>query len=365
MDIQVDTLLIIGNGFDLHCGLKSGFSHYFDCECKNVLGELYSYYFYGCYSKFYNLLVNNDNIINFWSFLFYIHFFAQNEKYKIEEVVGDRWFDIEELIKSYLSYKFFGNRYLTDYVKIGLTKEKINLLLFETDKSLCRDIKDNPYILFSYFQSNTTDNPYEYLENELHKFERSFKDYLLKQINEEYNKNCFAFLKTLLEESDYVDVLNSNYTTLKDNGMLINKQINVHGKLNGDEGIIIGIDYKDADDNKMVRFTKTYRNLHKIKEGFLMPSNIKSIVFYGHSLADSDFSYFYSLFDMYGLYNGGLKLKFLYSDYEDDKYKNENNHKKYVDQIYSLINKYSMESKKESNLLHRLILESRISIKKI
>ena len=68
---------------------------------------------------------------------------------------------------------------------------------------------------------------------------------------------------------------------------------------------------------------------------------------------------------MYNLYNGKLKLEFLYSNYEKSEEANHKNHSNYVLQIYKLINKYSLESHNEANLLHRLLLEGRILIKNI
>lgn len=53
------------------------------------------------------------------------------------------------------------------------------------------------------------------------------------------------------------------------------------------------------------------------KEIFPSPPIIEAIKFYGHSLAEADYSYFQHLFDYYDLYNNNsLKLEFYYSVYE-------------------------------------------------
>ena len=68
--------------------------------------------------------------------------------------------------------------------------------------------------------------------------------------------------------------------------------------------ITLGIDSNEVDKEEYNCFTKTYRDLHKVKEIIELPEEVNKIYFYGHSLATADFSYFYSLFDMYKLYDG-------------------------------------------------------------
>ena len=46
MDLKEKNLLILGNGFDLNCGLKSSFSDYFKTNCKNIFDKYYNAYLY-------------------------------------------------------------------------------------------------------------------------------------------------------------------------------------------------------------------------------------------------------------------------------------------------------------------------------
>lgn len=210
----------------------------------------------------------------------------------------------------------------------------------------------------------------KFLADELRKFERSFSKYLNSLINEEYKSRASEFIYRLFGDK-VINVLNFNYTTL--DRFNIKNQINIHGKLN--EEIIIGIDAtnnKDSNNTKVKApkysidsFTKTYRNLHRLNSRISLPTRVSEIVLYGHSLGKADFSYFYSIFDMYKLYDSDLKLKFLYSEYEETPEKNQIIHDKYVSSIYNLINQYSLLAHNESNLLHRLILEGRILIEKV
>ena len=49
--------------------------------------------------------------------------------------------------------------------------------------------------------------------------------------------------------------------------------------------------------------------------GALLPQTVKTIVFYGHSFAPADYSYFQSIFDYYNIYDNDITLVFYYSIY--------------------------------------------------
>lgn len=55
------------------------------------------------------------------------------------------------------------------------------------------------------------------------------------------------------------------------------------------------------------------------KQDKLLPKSIKNIVFYGHSLAPADYSYFQSIFDYYNIYDNDITLVFYYSIYDKNK----------------------------------------------
>ena len=87
------------------------------------------------------------------------------------------------------------------------------------------------------------------------------------------------------------------------------------------------------------------------------------IKFYGHSLNEADYSYFQSIFDSYGLYDKqNILLEFYYTPHKDG-IKSE-----VIDSVYKLINKYGSTLYNEDqrkNLMHKLILEKRVTIKEI
>ena len=82
------------------------------------------------------------------------------------------------------------------------------------------------------------------------------------------------------------------------------------------------------------------------------------IKFYGHSLNESDYSYFQSIFDYYNLYeNNNVSLIFYHSKGYGQP-----------DKIYQLINSYgkTLSNKDQGkNLTHKLLLENRLKIAEI
>ena len=356
---NINTIMVIGNGFDLHCGLKSSFKDYYKEVCFGVVEEFYVLFKRGLYEEAKTKLLNSNNIINFWSFLFYIQFYSK-EPYRFKNVNDTHWFDIEHLILVALTKVLIQGETIIDYIKTSFMALEIDNNIHSSKVAY---VRNNPFMFFTFLQQPDKLTEYEYLLLELNKFENSFRGYIREISNEHYQDKCWLFLKKMFEDKSRVDLISFNYTVLDENAC-INNKVNVHGKIDDNE-IIIGIDSKDIKSDELIIFTKTYRNIHRLKRNFMLPKDINYLFFYGHSLASADYSYFHSLFDMYNLYDSNLTLNFLYSDYADTNKKNEENHSKYVANIYKLINEYSKEKMNDNNLLHRLLLEGRINIVKI
>lgn len=137
--------------------------------------------------------------------------------------------------------------------------------------------------------------------------------------------------------------------------------------------IVFGIDGTGClDDSTVARFTKTYRLLVLARNDFGIPiaysgENGKGpvgiemgmIKFYGHPLASADYSYFQSIFDLVNLYSSHVRLLFFYSDYSvmarEETYQ----------RVLNLLSAYGETMDNEDhgkNLIHKLILEGRLSI---
>ncbi|EAF1403350.1 hypothetical protein CH356_14680 [Listeria monocytogenes] len=213
-----------------------------------------------------------------------------------------------------------------------------------------------------------------FLMLELKRYEDDFKEYINSNKTLEYLNKRSEIVEAILNKSpniEKVNIMNFNFTknifhkdlSLKDK---VDKEVNIHGI--SEENVIFGIDNeKITPASEAYDFTKTYRKL--ISEGNskqgILSKDISEIIFFGHSLSDADFSYFQSIFDYLDIYSADISLKFYYVNYKNDA---ELVRREETKAVRSLILKYgeSMDNqKKGKNILHKLLLEERISVLKI
>ncbi len=398
-------LLILGNGFDLHCGLKSSYKDFFQSSILDNIGVQYG------------LRQKKAEAIGFWENLL-------NEYYKKFGNDNYRWCDIETIIKdTVLTIEEIA------FNAIKSVRQGESLEVIKTIKEFLYKICMSFY--FSLLQRNicSDDEACSLLINhilqELNKFERRFCKYIKDNIvnpknenefNTQYIVNAMNLLKTItgftdiqyetiddiierLEEEYYkpisptmyqsdwrekhflsqefanlssVNILSFNYTALFD---ILGVQSpcvynNVHGKLCMNKcaencstsNIIFGIDdtivQTQNENSEIHKFSKTYRKmLYANTETRVLPTkdNALEIKFYGHSLSEADYSYFQSIFDYYNLYeNSNVSLMFYYSKGFEQ-----------TDEVYRLINTYgnTLSNKNQGkNLTHKLLLENRLKI---
>lgn len=409
-------LLILGNGFDLHCGLKSGYKDFFRYTILDTIGERF------------NLAQMKAGVSGFWERLLLEYYKKYGEK-------DYSWCDIEGIIRDVLcgilidnssgNYNLRSN--ILNAVKTGL--DLYEQKLYGDNKSIER------YIFICCvnalnrvkYEIETDNDRLDYLGKllliELNNFEKRFCKYIKgciydekNDINEQYIVNAVNLLAYITgfstpdfeniddmieieEEYDeeeishnvshpilrenqvlskefnklrYTNILSFNYTAIFD--VLGVKcpfvYSNVHGKLCNKQcgedcvssSIIFGIDdtlIQSQETNELRLFSKTYRKMSDTSIPIsILPKNDDQpieIKFYGHSLSEADYSYFQSIFDFYNLYdNNNVSLLFYYSKgYEQN------------DAIYRLINSYgkTLENKdRGKNLIHKLLLENRLKI---
>ncbi|HHQ1002802.1 TPA: AbiH family protein, partial [Listeria innocua] len=215
----------------------------------------------------------------------------------------------------------------------------------------------------------------EFLMLELNKYEKYFSDYIKTEEankHEEYHKtrnNILTKLSGGLEATHSISIMNFNFTpnqfsdSVKLNEKIGLAHVNVHGSYLANS--IFGIDTKSLEDIDSIgsgyRFTKTYRKLTLKTERSteILNHDITDIIFYGHSLGPADYAYFQSIFDYLDIYNNAIVLTFYYSDYK------ENVREEQTIAVRNLIEEYgkTFDNKhKGKNLLHKLLLEERISV---
>ena len=370
------TLLILGNGFDLNCELKSRFSDFFQTKLTTVYFNNKS-----------GLDLKDRQKENIWYLIFLFAFY--NNKLLDRETDADTlfpsinkdnplWMDVESYIKNIMTSK---NKSLGKYMHA--TSEKTFLDVF----NLANDVREdyNHYLSEHYqfrrLQMNFIINEdikkgktmTEYLYHQLKLFEDDFRNYVLKEMKSkesDYNANSKALLKRFRDyNGENLYLLTFNYTNPNAS---VNDTINhVHGDLHSNS-IIIGYDSSDinSNNNPALTLSKGWQKLFLGSRDISLPSkeSINCIKFYGHSLGEQDYSYFHALFDYYEVYSRNVTLIFYYSEYEDSVEKNEAIRANYISRVYALLDKYVEESEKENKrrtFTSRLQLENRLKIQKL
>jgi hypothetical protein len=92
--------------------------------------------------------------------------------------------------------------------------------------------------------------------------------------------------------------------------------------------------------------------------------SIEAVKFFGHSLGEMDYSYFRSVFDSVDLYKAKMRLVFYYSIF-NDKRAEEIRRSQFL-LVTKLIDDYqALDGQRGRNLMHKLMLEGRLSIEEI
>ncbi len=352
-------LIILGNGFDLACGLKSKFSHFFGNRTNGTFS--------------YESIPEDER--NIWDFIL------------AEVGEGDPlWCDIESLISAYV-------------FRDGKASSKIDSMYHPRARAFNPWGPNKPFHpeseLYKFAVQLIGKNDISqreltsYLLSELKHYEHSFGCYLNEQVMQSATyandaKRYFAAIRdSCLTDSEQPlttsSILNFNYTVPfgADNYRLgIEAVRNVHGVLGATE-TIFGIDGKDVpEDDPALPFTKTYRLLslenHRKAQIIKLGDNGTNLIkVFGHSLAKADYSYFQSIFDSVNLYGGNTTLVFLYKVFSN-KLNESIDEQDIRENLYSRISHLLIEygatlDNKDhgKNHMHKLLLEQRLIIERI
>lgn len=360
-------LVIIGNGFDLECGLPSGFGKFiedrrsFFKDGGASIGREPGYY--------------TETI---WDAI-------------LASYGDENWSDIEGAISKWVT----SSKYVTGAGSTGIAQTCAEFNRKANDAAQpvypIKVSETTAYLRKSYSDGSPEMNEKRLLQisrDELTVLEKDFSKYLSDAVNAStgYFNSANALMKKILglelpSQKDHIlsgSILSFNYTrprwmyTLDGNPV---SQVNVHGSL-GDE-IVFGIDGKDyMTDGDVLPFTKTYRLMALDLPGTStlveMPNAMgrggtQIIKFYGHSLGPADYSYFQAMFDTVDLYAGDTKLIFLFRPYPvDGKMLSEGEARRdMMDKAIRLLTEYgeTLDNKDHGkNLIHKLLLEGRLSV---
>ncbi len=418
MNTELNQLIIIGNGFDLNCQLKSKYADFFEDRYKpdknrNLYSDADS--FIGQYNldKFKKSCQDvKMTRWTIWDFIIINILYCQESSN-----LGEKWSDFEGLISDLLkdsipnlglksnvyhdllqvlNYEYmdlYGRprnvNYVNDYSGHPQTVKMYRRIIAIVFKNYIQNPNFNVITkkIFDRIHEREYDADFKnafdtILLKELNVLEHDFAEYIKKQVttDPDYRNNCGNLLFDLLfndltinylQDCMHNYLLNFNYTEPQTEAVRPNYGLvkywfdyvkNVHGTAEKDDAIF-GIDYKDGKNDDLVRFTKTFRSM-QLKEKysgktFFDHLPINKIKIYGHSLNPADNSYYTSIFDAVDLYSSKTELFFYYKDREGL------NLSQLDLSINNLIKKYGSTISKDhgSGLLHKLLLENRIHIR--
>lgn len=351
-------LIILGNGFDLTCGLKSKFSDFYSNRTSGS----------------FSVKSIPEDERNAWDMIL-------AEKGQDEHL----WCDIESLISAYVFQEDgLGSRLDRMFSVTDLAIDPTSTIPFPRPKDDLYKFVSARLGKEDVSQAKLT----SYLLSSLKDYEHIFASYLEEQVdnNNKYRERAVEYYAAIrnacinkAQQKNYeTSILNFNYTTplkSEDQQLGIVAARNIHGSLDRTD-TIFGIDGKDvAEDHPALPFTKTYRLMslvpYESETAKLCDSNTRFIKIFGHSLSRADYSYFQSIFDTVNLYGGFTKLVFLYKKYpnKSDKTVDEQAIREDLySRISHLLYEYgsTLDNKDHGkNLMHKILLEQRLLIKDV
>ena len=327
--------LVIGNGFDLTCGLKSSYGSFFEHS-------------HDLYKNIEKLINSNGELpleLSAWDIIFYL---LKNGKTKFSTPDLIDWKDVENVIKLTLGFQS------SSFLSVDINLDRIYNSFIKAETVLNKEEKVLRKYLSKY-KFNHHKDYYELLLTELEKFEKRFSNYLKSQMTDDYQEKARklltqdGFLKFENHELNSIDTF--NYTTPRVFEELKNQNEHFRVRhINGTlDSAIFGIDSQDVpiSDPRYI-FTKSYRKMVRLAYGEREDHNRRfdNVVIYGHSLTEADYSYFFSIMDklelnVYDIYSKRLIIAF--GDFK------ENIEKDVADSTIRLLDAYDRWKNPRSN----------------
>ena len=347
-------VLVLGNGFDLHLKLKSSFSDFFKEE---VLDEKS------------NFKSQEKNLLLFLLFLrFYYRGRSTKTFYRTIYEDDPSWMDVEGFIKELATEpQMLDNIHRAMSFRVSGVNYSLNtdpfLIIIGSFLAKLDLPKDN-------YDKNTLKN---LLADNLTDFEKRFSTFLKKQLNlrENYHLEQEQFVDHIISSLDQVhtgyqlQVINFNYT-----GGLPSDyhEANVHGKIN--KKVVIGYDStQDAVTNDDIfELSKDWRKIDIDFKSPAFSNNINSIIFYGHSLGEQDYPYFFELFDKCDLINSNYtRLFFCFSlwDESDGRKKSLEHYQMNASKLLNAYERYHNPTLSKNTIVTKLKTQQRLLFKEI
>lgn len=347
-------VLVLGNGFDLHLGLHSSFSNFFEKEvlidgaikpkCKNLL-------YYLIFLRFYYKQRRSNT--------FFRTVFNDNPN----------WMDVEGFLK----------KIATDP---KMLEGIYSSMRFRNGTSLLAGVDEFEKLIGGFLSKlNLPTSNYDYdtikklLTDNLQEFENQFFEYLKKEVEtiEDFNQKQADFISKIFEnvyggnlDNYSLSVLNFNYTA---NNLNLYKEANVHGTLKS--RVVIGYDSTTAPikEHDVFGLSKEWRKMDVDFSFGIEGDLINYIVCYGHSLGEQDYPYFFKLFDECKLAEekSYVKLYFCYSEFGDENNKRIEleKYKMNAAKMLNAYERYKNPSIQRNTIVTNLKIGHRLFFKKI
>lgn len=330
--------LVIGNGYDLHCGLKSSYADFFmrDADKNNYFNKWLDEFKEKISLNAFTTEQSKEDVwvefksideLNIWDLFFYIETKTTNQNNKEAWL----WCDIETVmynsLKSYDSRECNTNLFRWEHVYKAITKKMPKEFKFWKIYVMAKVILEKR----NMEKFKNIDEFYYYILDELNQFEKEFgmfidkkrylySNFLLKIPNTDFEKRSKMTLQELCNVDNLVSIDSFNYDDIGDENL--NKILhNINGNL---ENPIFGIDSNlcRASDPRFI-FTKTNRRMELEMIDFECQKDIAfdNVIVYGHSLSSNDYSYFFPLLDKLEMTNflSNKKIIFGFSVYDIEK----------------------------------------------
>lgn len=417
----MNQLIVLGNGFDIHCGLKSRYSDFFldrfnilfckdkdnaqsieelkddldekRCKTLSFISNIRSHLNFSSndnndcdyFKRYKEERSSRKNNITRWD-LFFLFADACVDK----SVNQYEWQDVESLIFDVISIALNAkSTYKMHYVKnvqVGPYEDE-GIKLF------------SKIVYYLSFTGHNTDREIAAeLLRELKKFEHSFAKYITNQIDlsqtrSGYVNNAIELYKRISKynqsnrysESDKVDVLSFNYSLDDEFKDILDRETddnrlktwsNIHG-IAHHEGTpyypapIFGIDShgifsQNGQSDLRISFTKAYRVIENEINDMRSSSGYAGedlITIYCHSLGPADYSYFEAIFDENNLYYSDCKIEYYYYPGNSEQEKLIKREEA-ITHLYNLLTNYgnSLSETHGDNIVNKLNLENRLSV---
>ena len=366
-------LAIIGNGFDLNCGLQSSYKDFFYNQISNnqdykILFEFLKKNDFKSFTEskvqeIKSFLSLNDNIT------FFDIYFLINDWSKDFLLTDQIWSAIEDVLLSgvnissdvisyemcYNTYSVLGKREYDLYYS-GLFSESILAYYL---KAVFGDIiiGEEQY--------------HNYLIKELNRFSKHFAEFIYNQSidNDKYIEKAQTLLARITGIGfNDCKIISFNYTDPFGSPL----SANIHGLASKNE-IVFGITCGQGKDKEKSHNDWTYKMTKEYKMALIMSkgqkvsldyNDIKDIYVYGLSLGDQDYDFFENLFDKFEflMQQYSAKIHFCYSIYGNKTI--EEVAEDITQKVTKLINKFG-DSHKTYGLLRSMIQNGSLDIRLI